>query len=332
MYPFRYTRATDLESALSSLADDQARPIAGGTNLLDLMKEHVMRPEQLVDITRLPLQTIQKTADGGLSLGALVKNAETAAHPEVQQQYPLLSKAILAGASPQLRNMASNGGNLMQRTRCYYFYDIATACNKRQPGSGCAAQTGYNRIHAILGASEQCIAVHPSDMCVALAALEAVVHVRGPKGERRIPFADFHRLPGDQPELDNHLAPDELILAIELPPEDYSQHFEYLKVRDRHSYAFALVSAAVALQIDQGLIQSARIAMGGLAHKPWRDLKAENLLKGQAPVRACFEQAAEQLLAGAQTYAHNDFKPELAKRGLIRALERATAASERKSA
>ncbi len=321
MNPFEYHRASDAADALRAIDGmDGARFIAGGTNLLDLMKEGVARPARLVDITHLPLREVRVTESGGLHVGALVRNADLAWHPEVQRSYPLLAEALLAGASPQLRNMATVGGNLLQRTRCYYFYDIATPCNKRTPGSGCPAIEGLNRIHAILGASEQCVAVHPSDMCVALAALEAVVHVQGPKGQRAIALADFHRLPGDAPERDTTLAADELITAVELPPGSFARHACYLKLRDRRSYAFALVSAACALDIAHGNIRSARIALGGVAHKPWRRLEAEALLAGQVPGAAAFEAAAAVLVEGARALEHNGFKIELARRTVVRAL------------
>ncbi|WP_443192339.1 FAD binding domain-containing protein [Pseudomonas indica] len=319
MSPFAYRKPAALDEALA-LAGPGARFIAGGTNLLDLMKQDVLRPKLLIDITGLPLRGIAPTGDGGLLIGALVSNAELARHPEVLRRYPLLSRAILAGASPQLRNMASTGGNLLQRTRCYYFYDTATPCNKREPGSGCAARDGLNRIHAILGASEHCVATHPSDMCVALAALEAKVVVAGPEGERRIPFADFHRLPGDTPHQDNNLEDGELITAVELPPTGFASHCAYLKVRDRASYAFALVSVAALLELDGGLIREARIAVGGVAHKPWRDSEAEVSLIGQPPVEASFHAAADILLRDAQPLAHNGFKIELARRCIVRAL------------
>ena len=319
MSPFAYRKPSALDEALA-LAGPGARFIAGGTNLLDLMKQDVLRPKLLIDITGLPLRGIAPTGDGGLLIGALVSNAELARHPEVLRRYPLLSRAILAGASPQLRNMASTGGNLLQRTRCYYFYDTATPCNKREPGSGCAARDGLNRIHAILGASEHCVATHPSDLCVALAALEAKVVVAGPEGERRIPFADFHRLPGDTPHQDNNLEDGELITAVELPPTGFASHCAYLKVRDRASYAFALVSVAALLELDGGLIREARIAIGGVAHKPWRDSEAEVSLIGQPPVEASFHAAADILLRDAQPLAHNGFKIELARRCIVRAL------------
>src|SRR5205823_6066215 len=240
MNHFSYTRADGIATAVCEIAESgTAKFIAGGTNLIDLMKENVERPSRLIDINRLPLAEIQPTADGGLRLGALATNTDVAYHPEVERRYPLLSKAILAGASPQLRNMATVGGNLMQRTRCYYFYDTTTPCNKREPGTGCSAIDGYNRMHAILGASHQCIAVHPSDMCVALAALEAIVRVAGPKGERAIPFAEFHRLAGDTPHIDTNLGADEIITAVDLPARGFAEHHAYLKVRDRASYAFA---------------------------------------------------------------------------------------------
>ena len=319
MNPFSYARPVSIEDAIAQFRPD-SRYIAGGTNLLDLMKENLTRPSQLIDITQLPLADIEETADGGLRIGALVSNADLAWHPIVEARYPLLSQAILAGASPQLRNMATTGGNLLQRTRCYYFYDATTPCNKREPGSGCPARDGLNRIHAILGHSEACIAVHPSDMCVALAALEAVVHVQGQRGERRIPMSDFHRLPGQTPERDNTLVDGELITAVELPPQDFSAHSSYLKLRDRASYAFALVSVAAALDMDGAGIRSARIAMGGVAHKPWRKAEAEAALVGKAPDEAAFNAAADILLEGASGFEHNAFKIELGHRAIVRAL------------
>src|SRR3984885_1808246 len=264
MINFQYSRAADVADAVRQIAaDPTAKFIAGGTNLIDLMKEDVERPSRLIDISRLPLKSIEETADGGLRIGALVPNSDLAYHPLIERRYPLLASAILAGASQQLRNMASTGGNLLQRTRCYYFYDTATPCNKREPGSGCSAINGLNRMHAILGTSEACIAVHPFDMCVALAALEAKVHVAGPSGERVIAFADFHRLPGDTPQRDSNLAPDEIIVAVELPPRGFAANYSYLKIRDRLSYAFALVSVAAALGLDGERIKDARLALGG---------------------------------------------------------------------
>ena len=330
MNRFSYTRAGDVATAVSEIArDDAAKFIAGGTNLIDLMKENVARPSRLIDITRLPLDKIENTRDGGLRIGALVTNTDVAYNEEVEKRYPLLSKAILAGASPQLRNMATTGGNLMQRTRCYYFYDTATPCNKREPGTACSAIDGFNRIHAILGASEQCIATNPSDMCVALAALEAVVRVTGKNGERTIPFAEFHRLPGDTPQLDTNLRADEIITAVDLPAKGFAENHTYLKVRDRASYAFALVSVAAALEMDGGGIKEARLALGGVAHKPWRDMEAEAMLNGKSATREIFQKVAETALRDAQGYEHNTFKIELAKRAIVRALKRA-AGTERK--
>ncbi|MDM0111388.1 xanthine dehydrogenase family protein subunit M [Variovorax sp. J22R133] len=330
MNRFSYARPGDVVHALQlgNLGPSMGaiRYLAGGTNLVDLMKENVERPIAIIDIKRLPLHRIEETASGGLRLGALATNADTAWDARVQARYPLLASAILAGASPQLRNRATNGGNLNQRTRCYYFYDTATACNKREPGSGCGAIGGVTRIHAILGTSEQCIATHPSDMCVALAALEATVCVQGIDGERRIPFADYHRLPGEEPSRDNTLRPGELVTAIELPAEGFNTHYSYLKLRDRLSYAFALVSVAAATKLDAaGRIVDARIALGGVAHKPWRMPAAEALLKGEMPSPELFLQAAGQLLRGAIGRGGNDFKIELARRAIVRALRQAVA-------
>jgi len=324
MNPFNYARPAGVDEAIG-LFKANSRYIAGGTNLLDLMKENVTRPEQLIDITRLPLKDMEETEDGGLRIGALVSNSDLAWDRRIEQRYPLLSKAILAGASPQLRNMATTGGNLLQRTRCYYFYDTGTPCNKREPGTGCSARDGLNRIHAILGHSPECIAVHPSDMCVAMAALEAVVIVQGAGGERRIPFADFHRLPGDTPEQDNNLEDGELITAVELPAQPFADHSAYLKVRDRASYAFALVSVAAGLELKDGTIHAARIALGGVAHKPWRKPAAEALLTGLPATPESFEQAADVLLEGASGFNNNTFKIELARRSIVRALSDAAA-------
>ncbi len=322
MTPFTYARADSVSAAVREMAAG-AKFIAGGTNLIDLMKENVERPNRLIDITRLPLRKIEPARDGGIRIGALATNTDVAYHEQIEKRYPLLAKAILAGASAQLRNMATVGGNLMQRTRSYYFYDIATPCNKRDPGAGCSALHGFNRIHAILGASEQCIATHPSDMCVALAALEAVVRVTGPAGDREIPFADFHRLPGDTPNIDTNLRPDEMITAVDLPVKGFPEHCAYLKVRDRASYAFALVSVAAALEIEGDKIKDARLALGGVAHKPWRDRRGEELLRGNSPARETFMRAAEQLLRDAKGYGQNNFKVELAKRAIVRALSEA---------
>ncbi len=322
MNSFEFQRADSPENAVQALTHaKQAKLLGGGTNLIDLMKQNVERPSGLIDINRLQLAEITPLPDGGLRLGATARNSDTAAHPAVRAQYPMLSQAILAGASAQLRNMATNGGNLLQRTRCYYFYDPAyTACNKRAPGSGCAAIEGYNRIHAILGASPECIATHPSDMCIALAALDAKVRVRGPRGERLIPFSEFHRLPGKTPQLDANLKPDELILSIDLPRSPYAAHSHYLKVRDRASYAFALVSVAAALELESGTIKSARVALGGVAHKPWRAEEAEKSLVGKPATETSYHAAAELALAGAKTYEHNAFKVPMGKQAIVRAL------------
>jgi xanthine dehydrogenase YagS FAD-binding subunit len=321
MKPFQYYRTKEAKEAIQLKArDNDSAFIAGGTNLLDLMKIQVLSPSSLVDITRLDMHRIEERADGGLRIGALVTNADTAYHDEIEKGYPLLARAILSGATPQLRNKATDGGNLMQRTRCYYFYDTSTACNKREPGSGCAALTGYNRLHAILGHSDHCIATHPSDMAVALTALEAKVNVTGPNGNRTIPIEDFHRLPGNTPHIDTNLQDDEMITSIDLPPEGYAQHYSYLKNRDRASYAFALVSVAVGLKIENGIIQEARIALGGVAHKPWRDPLAEKLLQGKMAELESFRLVAEAYLKDAKGFEHNHFKIELARRSIIRAL------------
>ena len=328
MNNFEYARASDVAEAIKlKAADSAAKFIAGGTNLVDLMKYEVERPARLIDISRLPLQSVEQTDDGGLRIGALVPNSDLAYHPLIERSYPLLSSAILAGASAQLRNMASTGGNLMQRTRCAYFYDVATPCNKRMPGSGCSARSGLNRNHAILGTSEACIATHPSDMGVALAALDATVHVAGAGGTRSIALIDFHRLPGDTPELDNNLHTDEIITAIELPPQGFATHYSYLKIRDRLSYAFALVSVAAALELENGHIRVARLALGGVAHKPWRDIAVEALLRGEAPSRDLFGAAADALLKDAKGFAHNTFKISLARRAIIRTLTQAANAT-----
>lgn len=328
MINFQYARAADVADAVRLLnADAGAKLIAGGTNLVDLMKENVERPSRLIDISRLPLGQVEQTPDGGLLIGALVPNSDLAYHPLVVRNYPLLGSAILAGASAQLRNMASVGGNLMQRTRCAYFYDTATPCNKRHPGTGCSAIEGANRGHAILGTSEACIAVYPSDMCVALAALDARVRISGPSGDRTMPLLDFHRLPGDTPHLDTNLAAGEIITAIELPPRGFSERYSYLKIRDRLSYAFALVSVAAALELDGEQIGEARLALGGVAHKPWRKLKAEALLRGEPATEANFARAADALLQGAKAYAQNGFKIALARRAIVRTLAQAANAT-----
>ena len=324
MINFDYVRATGVADAVRKIAAHPgAKFIAGGTNLIDLMKEDVERPAKLVDISRLALNGVEETDSGGLRIGALTPNSDLAYHPLIEERYPLLASAILAGASAQLRNMASTGGNLLQRTRCYYFYDTATPCNKRNPGSGCSAIDGLNRIHAILGASDSCVATHPSDMCVALAALGAVVIAEGPNGERRIAFSDFHCLPGDTPDRDTNLNADELITAIELPANGFSKNYTYIKIRDRLSYAFALVSVAAALELDGGVIKEARLALGGVAHKPWRDETAEAELAGEPAGEAVFKQAASIVLRDAKGLAHNAFKIDLARRAIVRALTQA---------
>lgn len=324
MKPFDYVRAETAEGAVEALAGQAGgRYLGGGTNLLDLMKDDIMSATALVDLTRLDLTAIQEIP-GGLSLGGLAKNSDTANHPLVRSRYPLLSQAMLAAASAQIRNMATNGGNILQRTRCPYFYDTATPCNKRTPGSGCGAKEGLNRMHAIFGASDHCVAVHPSDMAVALAALEAKVRVRNPGGtERVIAFADFHRLPGDHPERDHTLEKGELIVAIELPEPVFAEHTYYLKVRDRASYAFALVSVAAALAIEDGSIRDSRIALGGVAHKPWRAGEAEKILKGEKASTALFEKAAAAAMADAEPLEHNAYKVELGRRAIVRALQKA---------
>ena len=325
MRPFKYVRATDPNAAAHAVAaNPQAKFLAGGTNLLDLMKEDVERPTELVDLTRLQLKEI-KPAQGGVSIGALATNTETANHPLIRQSYPLLTQAIVAGASAQLRNMATNGGNLLQRTRCQYFYDTAMPCNKREPGTGCGAREGLNRIHAIFGWSEKCVATYPGDMANALYALDAVVRVRGAGGrEHTIPIGDFHRLPGDTPEKDNNLQHGELIVAIELPKSNFARNSYYLKVRDRASYAFALVAVAAALELDGDTIRQARVVLGGVAHKPWRSQEAEAALAGKPATEESFRRAAEAALRDAKPLAHNAYKVELGKRAIVRALMRAS--------
>ena len=324
MNPFAYSRVVDLAQAVADIATKpDTKFLGGGTNLIDLMKMGVETPAQLIDINRLPLAQIEELPNGkGVRIGALARNSDVAEHALIKERYPVLSEAFLAGASPQLRNMATVGGNLLQRTRCYYFYDPEfPQCNKRNPGSGCGALEGFNRIHAILGQSEHCIATHPSDMCVALAALDAIVRVRGPKGERELKFDDFHRLPGNTPERDTNLEHDELIVAVDLPSLPFARRSHYLKVRDRASYAFALVSVAAALDVDTNKkIKAAHIALGGVAHKPWRANTAERKLIGAQADEKTFRAAAEAELAPAKGYKHNSFKIELAKRAIVRAL------------
>ena len=319
MKNFAYSRAETASGAVSLLTHNaNAKFLGGGTNLVDLMRENIEQPDALIDVTRLsagsPGAGITELPDGGLAIGAAVRNSAVANHQLIRERYPVLSQAILFGASGQVRNMATTGGNLMQRTRCYYFYDDAARCNKRSPGAGCDAIGGFNRIHAILGASDHCIATHPSDMCVALAALDAVVRVQGVRGERSIRIDDFHRLPGETPHLETSLRADELITAIHLPPLAFAKRSRYRKVRDRASYAFALVSVAAALDVQDGTIRDVRLALGGVAHKPWRAYAAEKAMTGEPAVAATFQRAADAELAAARGYGHNDFKIELAKR------------------
>jgi len=320
MQPFTYERAATPAAAIAAFgAHPGARYIAGGTNLLDLMKLQVETPAHLVDVSRLDLTGIEDTLDGGLRIGALVHNTALASHMAVRSRYPVLAEAILAGASGQLRNKASTGGNFVQRTRCGYFYDTARPCNKRQPGTGCGAIGGHNRIHAILGASEHCIATHPSDMAVAMQALDAVLHVQGADGPRQVPVDALYRLPGDTPHLEYTLGSGELITAVELPPAPAGR-MRYRKVRDRASYAFALVSVAVALDVRDGTVTTARIALGGVAHKPWRAHAAEAALIGKPATEATFLAAAEAELAPARGWGGNDFKSPLARRTIARTL------------
>lgn len=325
MRPFKYTRVSDANAAVRAVAaNPSAKFLAGGTNLLDLMKEDVERPTELIDLTRLNLADIKAAPKGGVTIGALAKNTDTANHPLIRKNYPLLTQAILAGASGQLRNMATNGGNLMQRTRCQYFYDTSMPCNKREPGTGCGAREGLNRIHAIFGWSEQCVATYPGDMANALYALEAQVRIRNAAGrERTIPIGDFHRLPGETPEKDNNVEHGELIVAIDLPKSNFANNYYYLKVRDRASYAFALVAVAAALEIDKGRIKQARVVMGSVAHKPWRSQEAEAALTGSTVSEESFRKASEAAFTGAKPLAHNAYKIELGKRAVVRALLRA---------
>ena len=322
MINFEYTRVSSAKAAVTAKSKNTAAQfIAGGTNLVDLMKKGVTAPERLIDINALPLKDISSDAKG-ISIGALVPNSVAAENNLVVTKYPLLAMALNAGASAQLRNMATVGGNIMQRTRCPYFYDITMPCNKRKPETGCGAIAGYNRMHAIFGTSEKCIAVHPSDMCVALAALNATVNVSGAKGEKKILFTDFHRLPGDTPELDNNLQTGELITSIHIPANRFNKSY-YLKVRDRLSYAFALVSVAVALEVTDCIIKSASIAMGGVAHKPWRLTEVEKYLIGKSTTANVFKDAADIALTGAKTYQHNEFKVKLGKSAIVEALMKA---------
>jgi xanthine dehydrogenase YagS FAD-binding subunit len=323
MVPFRYITADDARAAQRAAGEGDARFLAGGTTLIDLMKLHVERPAVVIDISRLPLAQIEALADGGVRVGAMARNSDAAHHDLIRTRYPVLSQALLSGASPQLRNMATTGGNLLQRTRCFYFRDTAMSCNKREPGSGCPAVHGCNRIHAVLGTSEHCIATHPSDMCVALVALDARIHLTGPRSERTVRIVDFYLEPGDRPERETVIEPGELITAVDIPPLAFARRSIYLKVRDRASYAFALASAAVALDLDGGRIRDARVALGGVATKPWRAYEAERTLVGQRADRGAYRAAADVALAGAIPRSDNAFKIELARRTIVRALTRA---------
>ena len=318
MKPFEYSRPETADAAVAmAFHRSNSKFLGGGTNLVDLMRENIERPDALLDVTRLPLAEIRERPDGGLSIGAGARNTAVAAHPLVRERYPVLSEAILCGASGQIRNMATVGGNLMQRTRCFYFYDEAAHCNKRTPQSGCDAIDGFNRIHAILGSSDSCIATHPSDMCVALAALDAVVLVSGPRGERSIPFSDFHRLPGDTPHIETELSAAELITSVELPPLPLARGSRYRKIRDRSSYAFALVSIAAAVSTEAGMVTDVRLAIGGVAHKPWRAFEAEGRLRQGPATLDRLELAIDAELAAARSFAHNHFKIELTRRTVI---------------
>ncbi|MGA9393476.1 MAG: xanthine dehydrogenase family protein subunit M [Candidatus Sulfotelmatobacter sp.] len=321
MQAFHYEKVHDVQAALTSAANPHAKFVAGGTTLIDLMKLNVERPTTLVDINLLALDKIEKMPGGGLRIGAMVRNSDLAHDAGVQRDYPVLSQALLSGASPQLRNMATTGGNLLQRTRCYYFRDTPYACNKRNPGAGCAALDGYNRIHAILGTSEHCIATHPSDMAVAMMALEAVVHIRGSKGERAVPLNDFYFVPGNTPNRENVLTAGELITHVTLPALASGTNSYYIKRRDRASYEFALASAAVVAQMQGTRMQHVRIALGGVGTKPWRSIDAEKVLEGQEASEANFRAAADAALRDAKPLRDNAFKVELAKRTLQRALK-----------
>ena len=321
MKPFRYERASDASTAVAMLAQAPAGVfLGGGTNLVDLMKLGVAQPQVLIDVSHLPYNRVELLADGSVRIGAAVRNSDLAADRTIRARYPLLSQALLAGASGQLRNMATTGGNLLQRTRCVYFQDVSKPCNKREPGSGCPAREGYHRGLAILGASEACIATHPSDMAVAMVALDAVVRVLGPSGERTIPLTSFHRLPGDEPQRDTVLEHGELITAVDLLPLAFATRSHYRKVRDRASYAFALVSVAAALDVADGIVRDARIALGGVAHVPWRAKEAEAVVRGAAVSEETFRRAADAELADAQPLRENAFKVSLARNTLIRTL------------
>lgn len=326
MQPFTLERTTDPDAAVQAITENlEAKFIGGGTNLVDLMKEGVEAPSHLIDINRLPLIGVESLPDtGGVRIGAIARNSHVANDRLIRERYTMLSEAFLAGASPQLRNMATVGGNLLQRTRCFYFTDPTFPCNKRIPGSGCPAIEGFNRIHAILGTSDHCIATHPSDMCVALAALDAIMRIKGANGERVIPINDFYRLPGETPHLETVLEHGELITAVDLPPIPFAKNSHYLKLRDRTSYAFALVSVAVALDITNGIIRQARLALGGVAPKPWRAISAEAVLVGSRATEATFTQAAAATVRDARPYEYNAFKVEMAQHAIVRALTTVT--------
>lgn len=325
MIPFEYIRVSTVNAALSAYQKNPGSAyIAGGTNLVDLMKKYVQQPARLIDINPLPLRYVKEEGKG-IRIGALMPNSDLASNDIIADKFPLIAQALKAGASAQLRNMATAGGNILQRTRCTYFYDNAMPCNKRQPGSGCAALKGHNRMHAIFGASDQCIAVHPSDFCIALAALDTRVEVQGPAGKRSIPFADFHRLPGNDASRDNTLRKGELITELFIPDNNFGQHTYYLKLRDRASYAFALISVAAALEIRDGKILLARICMGGVAHKPWRLPMVEKFLENKPATDQSFQDAAAISMQGAKGFGHNDFKIKLAPRAIVEALSRAAA-------
>jgi len=321
MRPYNYVRARDVGGAVAALAEaPDAAFLAGGTNLVDLMKLEVMTPDVLVDVRRLTSESIEELPDGGVRIGAAVTNSELAADRTIRSRYPMLSQALLSGASGQLRNLATTGGNLLQRTRCVYFYDTTTPCNKREPGSGCSAIEGHNKNHAILGASEHCVATHPSDMAVAMVAMDAFVNVQGPDGERRIPIEELHRLPGDEPRRDTTLEHGELITSVDLPPLDFLSNSKYRKVRERASYAFALVSVAAALDVEDGAVRDIRLALGGVAHKPWRATKAEEALRGEPANEANFRAAADIELEDAEPLRDNAFKIPLARNVITRTL------------
>ena len=321
MRPFTYLRVLDVATAVDAIATHpRARFLGGGTNLVDLMRENIERPDMVVDISRLPLIDVDELPNGGVRIGALVRNSHLAAHPLIRTRYPVLSQALLTGASGQLRNMATVGGNLLQRTRCPYFYDTTARCNKREPGAGCDALEGFNRSTAVLGTSDNCIATHPSDMCVALAALDALIEVQSVRGVRRIPLTEFHRLPKDTPHLETQLAEDELITAVELPPLPVAANSRYRKVRDRASYAFALVSVAAALDVDHDTVKDVRIALGGVGVKPWRAYETERLLSGAPANDESFRRAADAELAQAVGRSGNHFKIELARRTVVATL------------